>query len=599
MKLSRGHPAGAIAAGLVLMGSAPLPAPATDQAAHGPAAAPFAVILARAPTPAGPDAWAPRPDAAAGAGSRRGGSSDRQAGRWAMARAQIGRSRGPEALGILEVMQADDPDLAYVDSFRLARGAAQALSRRPADAVATLASPGLATNPEACAWRLVAQVQLGAAPGNAARCATAAIDARPPAARRPWRLALARDALAAGSPAGADAALRHLAPTDPEANLLRGEVLLALDDPAQARFFFRRAETDGWGDVKAAATLALLRLRLAADKPDPAARKGLQRFLRTWRGDRTERDALHLAHTLAAKDNDTAAALDTGQTLLDYHDLGAEAAPLLARLQALLAALIAPDSGQPLETAAGLFWDHRSLLPPGTEGDRLVQQLATRLEQAGLARRAAELLRHQMLARAEDAGMGALSIRVATLYLRAGQPETALAAIRDTARTPYPDAMVAAREQLRAVALARLGRKDEALALLAAVPGSTALRHEILWHAADWPALADGTATESARKLPLTAERTTLLLRRAIALALLGRTAELADLRAAQAPLFAASPSGPVFLALTAPGPADPARLAVAMQSLPSASPAGRLADLLPPWSQQARPAAGPSRQSR
>lgn len=587
--------AGAIAAGLVLMGATPAPAPDTDPpTAHttdqsGPAAAPmadsepFAVLLARTPAHTGPEAWPILSDGEAWAGIARGGTEGRQTGRWAMARSLIGRGRGQEALGILQVMQTDDPELTYVDAFRLALGAAQTLSRQPSEAVVTLESAGLATNPEACAWRLLAQDQLGTPVGGSARCAVDAIDARPGSERRPWLLALARNALAAGSPSGADAALRGLHPTDAEANLLRGQSLLILQDREQARFFYRRAEKDGTGDVKAAATLALLQLRLSDEKPDPAARSELNRLLRTWRGDRIEREALMVAHRLAVKDNDIPAALDTGQTLLDYHDPGPEAAPLVARLQAMMAALIAPDSGRPLDVAAGLFWDHRVLLPPGAEGDRLVQLLAERLEQAGLYRRAAELLRHQMVARAQDVAMGALSIRVATLYLKAGQPETAIAAIRETARTPYPDAMVRDREQLRAVALAQLGRKDEALALLGALPGSDALRQEILWHAEDWAALAGETAAETQRKVPLSPERTTLLLRRAIALAVLGRDAELKALRAAQAPLFAANPSGPVFLSLTAPDSADPARLAKAMQSLPSASPAGAIADLLPP----------------
>lgn len=598
--------AAAIAAGLALLGAAPAPephaapAPASSEQHAGPPAAPmaaaepFAVVLARTPAPTGPDAWTALPDDAAGAGVT-AGPQGRQAGRWAMARSLIGRGRGPEALGILQVMQADDPELAYVDSFRLALGAAQALSRQPAEAVLTLESPGLAGNPEACAWRLLAQDQLGKPVGGAARCAVDAIDARPQAERHPWLRALARNALAAGSPSGADAALRGLPEADPDANLLRGQALLLLKDPDQARFFFRRAEKDGAGAVKAAATLALLRLRLSGDKPDPAARTELNRLLRTWRGDAIEREAMLVAHALAVKDNDLPAALDTGQTLIDYHDLGAEAAPLVARLQGMMAALIAPENGRPLDIAAGLFWDHRVLLPPGAEGDRLVQLLAARLEQAGLYRRAAELLRHQMVARAQDVVMGALSIRVATLYLKAGEPETAIAAIRETARTPYPDAMVAEREQLRAVALAQLGRKDEALALLGAVPGSDPLRHEILWHAEDWAALAASTAAEARRKLPLTPARTTLLLRHAIALAVLGREAELRALRAAQAPLFASSPSGPVFLSLTAPDSHDPARLTKAMQNLPSASPAGAIADLLPPTLKQGPAAAQPA----
>jgi o-succinylbenzoate synthase len=138
------------------------------------------------------------------------------------------------------------------------------------------------------------------------------------------------------------------------------------------------------GGAAANAPDTTLQLRLAGAKPDPAARTELNRLLRTWRGGPIERDALLLAHAEAVREKDIAAALDTGQTLIDYHDLGAEAAPLVARLRDMIAALIESGSGRPLDVAAGIFWEHRALLPPGAEGDRLVQLLAGRLEAAGL-----------------------------------------------------------------------------------------------------------------------------------------------------------------------------------------------------------------------
>jgi hypothetical protein len=605
MRRRRARHAGALAAGLALLGAAPAPVaaptetevlvePALPASAARVGTEPFAVLLAREAPVSGPDAWPVLTTDEAWAGIMRGGSTGRQPGRWAFARALIGRGMGNEAVGILQVMRADDPDLAFVDSFRLALGAAHTLARQPAEAVAALDAPSLANHPEACAWRLLAQDQQGVAVGSAARCAVAAVDARPSAQRRPWLLAIARSALGAGSASGADAALRGLPDTDPEANLLRGKAMLILADPEQARFRFRRAEKDGSGAVKAAASLVLLKQRLEGPRADPAARTELDRLLRGWRGDRIEHEGLLLAHKSALRENDVPVALDTGQALLDYHDLGADAGPLLARLQAMMAALIEPSNGRPLDVAAGLFWEHRVLLPPGAEGDRLVQLLAARLEGAGLFRRAAELLRHQMVARAQDVAMGALSIRVATLYLKAGQPETAIATIRETGRTPYPEEMFRQREQLRAVALAQLGRKAEAVALLESVPGSEALRAEIHWHAEDWEALAADTAADALDRAPLTPERTTLLLRRAIALAALGREADIRALRAAQAPQFAGNPSGPVFLSLTAPGAPDPSRLARAMLSLPATSPAGPLADLLPPAGKPA-PAAAPA----
>jgi hypothetical protein len=73
-----------------------------------------------------------------------------------------------------------------------------------------------------------------------------------------------------------------------------------------------------------------------------------------------------------------------------------------------------------------------------------------------------------------------------------------------------------------------------------------------------------------------------VVLRHAIALAMLQREAALARLRDRYAASFAKLPTAAAFGLLTAkPGTVDPARMANAMASLPSASPAGAIGDLI------------------
>jgi hypothetical protein len=114
------------------------------------------------------------------------------------------------------------------------------------------------------------------------------------------------------------------------------------------------------------------------------------------------------------------------------------------------------------------------------------------------------------------------------------------------------------------------------------VPGGGAIRGELAWKRHDWATVA----TETKAQLPATGALSdvgqAIVLRRAIALAMLRQEDELAALHARYAAAFARLPNGPVFAALTsAPGATDPALFAKAMAALPSASPVGDLAELI------------------
>ncbi|MFD2577957.1 hypothetical protein ACFSTD_03600 [Novosphingobium colocasiae] len=114
----------------------------------------FAADLAQRPAIVGGAGWAPLADALAWDRLITADTSQRQAARWDYARSLIGAERGPEAIGVLEAMRQDDPDLGMVDAWRLAHGAALTLLGRSDAALAELDMPGLATNPEACLWRM-------------------------------------------------------------------------------------------------------------------------------------------------------------------------------------------------------------------------------------------------------------------------------------------------------------------------------------------------------------------------------------------------------------------------------------------------------------
>jgi len=564
----------------------PAPAPAPVPAPP-PARLPgFAAELAQAAPISSPAGWAVIPETDAWAALAVTSGTGRQAMRWTIARGMIARGRGAEAMGLLDLMAEDDPDLAMVDSWRLARGAAATLMGRPEDAMRDLASGNLAGNAEACAWRLRAAMDADA-PAEAMAlvgCARPAILARGPTERGPFLIAAGHAAVESGKPALALQWLKPLADRDPAANLYRGRAQGLLGMASEARLRLARVEESGTAAERADARLSEIEIQSANGWSSPADTiRKLDAFRYRWRGDAIEERALRLAYRLAAQSGDMAAALHEGATLYRFYDPAREGPDFVPALQAMLSAAVDPATGLPLDKAAGLFWDYRDLIPGGAEGDLMVSKLAGRLQTAGLYEKAAELYEHQLFVRATDLTQGPLSVKVATLYILAGRPDRAVVAIRQSAATAYPAPLLFERKRVEAVALSKLGRAQEAFAVLQDVPGAAAIRAEIAWKKQDWAVVA----AETKSQLPpapgaLNDVDQAIVLRRAIALAMLRQEDDLAALHARYAGAFARLPNGPVFAALTTvPGSTDPAAFAKAMASLPSASPVGALADLM------------------
>ncbi len=563
------------------------PGPTTKPApAPVPARLPgFAAELAQAAPISGPSAWAPLPEAEAWRSLASSTGLQRQRVRWAYARSLIGRGRGAEAIGVLDLMVEDDPDLAIVDAWRLAHGAAQVLMARWDGAIRDLSAGTLAGNSEACGWRLRATAETAPAPETLGliACAHPAIEARSLDARGPFLVAAAHAAVNGGKPQLALSWLGPLPDRDPAANLYRGRAEGMIGDAAAARLRLARTAQSGTAAERADAQLSEIELAAANGWTKPANTiRQLDTFRYHWRGDAIEERALRLGYQLATRTGDMDATLRTGAALYRFYDPARQAPDFVPTLQARLSAALDPAGGLPLDRAAGLFWDYRDLLPGGAEGDLMVSKLAGRLETAGLYQRAAELYEHQLLVRATDLTQGPLSVKVATLYILAGRPERAVIAMRKSVHADYPDIMLFERKRVEAVALSQLGRAREADAVLQDVPGAAAIRAEIAWKKHDWA----GVATETKGQLPgagaLNEVGQAIVLRRAIALAMLRHEDDLAALHTRYAGAFARLPNGPVFAALTsAPGATDPTLFAKAMAALPSASPIGDLALLI------------------
>ncbi|WP_395328430.1 hypothetical protein WBP06_13060 [Novosphingobium sp. BL-8H] len=559
------------------------PAPSLAQVLPQPPRLPgFAAVLAQQSAIAGPGAWGAMSQASAWERIARVPQPELQQARWDYARSLVGAERGGEAFGVLEVMVQDDPDLAMVDSYRLARGAALTLLGRYPEAVSALSSPTLAINPEACAWRLraLASSHLAEQALEQIACARPALRAARP---KPFVLSAAQAAVDAGQPDKAIEWLQPMPDRDPAANLLRGRAELLQGHGDQARLRFARVEQSGTMEQRTDARLSEIEARVAAHTIGMnAALRQLDALRYGWRGDVIEQRALRLTYRLQDASGDLPGALRSGATLLRNFGLEGADAPMLPALRAKLVTALDPARNLPLDQAAGLYWDYRDLAPGGAEGDLMSSQLAGRLQAAGLYERAADLLGYQLFVRAGDLARGPLSARVASLYILSGRPDRALDVLRKSEDPSFPNEMIAARDRVEAVALSQIGRVDEALAVLETIPGSAPLQAEILWKHRDWQryAVASAASLPSARALDQVGQA--VVLRHAISLAMLGHEDALASLHARYEGAFAGLPTAAAFEMLTAtPMTADAGALGRAMAALPSASPAGDMADLI------------------
>ena len=545
----------------------------------------FAAVLANQPLIQDVAGWRIISDSDAWKAIAASTNETRQSARWNYARSLIGKGRSAEAYGVLVTMAEDDPDLSLVAAHRLALGAALVGLGRHAEALDELAVDQLAQNAEACAWRLraMAAQEMNAEALAQWKCAHPTIASRKGRQRAPFLLAAAHAALGEEKFRIALDLVKPLPDADPSANLIRGRALFRLGSEQEARLRLDRAGDNGTPEQKVDARVSLLEGLVANDraKADKAADE-LARIGYSWRGGSLERRALKLHFTLAERLHDDRAALAAGAALLRYHPMTTDSAAMLSTLQDRLGAILSPESKVPLAEAAGLFWDYRDLSPSGAGGDLLVSRLADRLQVAGLYKRAAELLDYQLMARAKDVAQGPLSVRVAKLYILAEKPDDALRALRATDDNIYPNPMLWERLRIEAVALHRLGRTDEALAVLDGVPEGGAIRNEIEWGRRNWQALSGSGDLPAARSGPLSEVEQTVILRRAVALAMLGREKSLAGLRTRYASGFADQPTAAAFDLLTGPVDAlDPEAVAQAMAAMPTASPAGEMADLL------------------
>jgi hypothetical protein len=482
---------------------------------------------------------------------------------------------GPETLGILRILNDENPEAMKNSNIIALRGAAAVLAHHYDDAMNDLSDASIQQHPEVKLWLgyAAAATEQWQKAGRLFPSDSRLLVEYPETIARDFNIYMAESALRLGR---TDTAKRLLnsaplmaAQNDVRyvsaASYLRGEALRQEGKTEDTiRLWTQVANSiDRLYHTKAA--LALANLELQEKKitlPEAIDRIDSLRF--AWRGDGLEVQVLHNLGRLRIQNknvlqglNDLRAALKLAEGLLSDPE------PIITDMRRAFADIFVGGVFQdvnPVE-AVSIYNDFQELLPEGR--DRSVAELnfADFLIRIDLLEKAEAVLEKQISGGfpppEQIPGIGA---RLAALYLIDGKAEKSLSALNRTERPGLAPAHDEERLLLQARALSQLNRTDEAIASIAALESENArkLSADILWRARKWPEAAAAIARMlPPPNAPLTEETAQLVLNTAVAYKLAGDKAQLESLRAAYQPAMAATMLNTTFAIVTRDGGAS------------------------------------------
>lgn len=496
--------------------------------------------------------------------------SERPKAQLDLARFYFANGFGQETLGMLDVLQQNQPDLEGWPEFRALRGAARVLTGDLEGAEADLTVPSLANNPEAALWRAAIAADKRDWPKamDGFKATSAILNSYPDPMIGKLGLRAAEAALEIRDSTNAkrllDRVLERSGPESeerPDVQYLRGLYYAQTGDTDRAREQLTMSYESLDRLYRAKAGLALTNLDLAEGKMSPtAAAEQLAGLTFTWRGDDLEMqirsrmgevliaggkypEGFNTMKETAALVADTpraeAITKDMSRIFADLYKDGAARLPTLEALK--------------------LYDQFRELTPVGEAGDEIIRQLAERLISIDLLNRAADLLQHQVEYRLSGLDKARMGTRLASIRLLDSKPEEALKALELSNVPEIPADLMAERRLMQAKALAELNRGEDALRLLAEDDSTNAnlLRVDIAWRGQKWDAAALALnkviGPPPAAGTVLEPDASQLVLNRAVALALAGDGTGLSLMRKDFEGAMKGGPNEDAFRVLTRP----------------------------------------------
>ncbi len=457
-----------------------------------------------------------------------------------------------EAQAMLRLAFQEDPGIGADPRARVLRAAAALVAGRVAEAAA-LDEPALPRTDETALWRAA----LSAARGEPVRAAQGFAATLPlllsyPEPLRARLLPPAAEALVEG---GENAAARRLiegAGTLPGLDYARGRLAEAEGRNTDALAAYEEASRGRDRLLRARALRRSVEVRLASGALDAAgAAAALEATLFAWRGDAEELDARTRLSALRRQAGDARGALAMlGETAALFPERAAALRP--AMTGALLGAL---ENEAPL-AAVSLAEAHRELLPRDAQGQAAMLLLADRLAALDLPDRAAAVL-EGALAGMSGEPRAALGARLAALRLGEGDAAGAAAALSGSEMPGLPAPLLEERAVLAALAMARRGQEEPAIAALRGLgPAGLPALADLLAGRRDWAGASEAMVAQAAGPGEIDDAKRRAMVRAVAFSALAGDGSRLSALRAQWETRLGEGPLRDAFLTLTA----DPVR---------------------------------------
>ncbi|MCI5049093.1 MAG: hypothetical protein MRY32_02000 [Rickettsiales bacterium] len=488
----------------------------------------------------------------------------------------LGQGMAHEALSLLDMIRQDDVGYYYQNKLAAMRGAANFLMNRYAAAIADFSSKEVVSEEEIKVWEdALAIFQKDRPRFNFLEYYESYIGKYPP--RIQERLAI----LAADNYINRRSFQKALNSFDtlsrvgisdetmPYINFLIGKISAENGNAQGAKFSWEplvKESDDRF--IRARAQFALTTLLYNEGEIDiDEAIQRLDNLRIIWRGDTFELSLLNFLGQLYIDNDNYLEGLRVWRELVvNYPDSGLAigVAREMARTFNLLFAEGLADDMEPLQALA-LFYEFRELTPIGEAGDKMIQNLASRLAKVDLLYRAAALLEHQIKYRQEGIARSKLGAQLALIYILNEEPGKAVNALELTGYGQNPRELQHKRFQLSALAMAELGEYERAVEILRPDSSEAAddLRLNIYWRMNDWPNVVDTVERMLAQREDITAPLTEIeanqLLQLAIAYIFQSKQDQLLYLRNAFLPLMANTQTKEIFSFITeAASPIDP-----------------------------------------
>jgi hypothetical protein len=490
------------------------------------------------------------------------------AARLSLARFYLANGFGAEALGMLNILQANDPALAGDAQLTTMRAVAEYMMGRLRDAHNDLGGPAFDSDRHAAFWRglIEAGMQNWKDAHNHLDQAGSVLKRYPTTWQATAVLADANAALGMGRLDLADAALARLPKNLDAKQALAGELAQARVLAAESRYgdaarHFVAVEKGGEEKLAVEALYYHTNAALNAGAiTAPQAIEQLERLRFRWRGDALELMTLRKLAALYFAHGQWRDGLKTLRVATQNFN-GEDAARIAQDdMRAAFASLFlkgGADKMKPVDALA-LFYDNLDLTPIGADGDEMIRRMSDRLVAVDLLGPASSLLAYQVDKRLEGIAKAQVATRLAAVYLMDHKPDKAVGAIRDSQTTGLPDEEMHQRMILEARAFAALKQWDNALDLVAVdqADDTKRLRADIYWESGNW-ALAGQKAEElleprSSDAAPLSESERAQLLRAAVSYSLANDQAGLVRLRSHFAAKMKDAPEADLFQVLSA-----------------------------------------------